>query len=896
MPKEKSDRIKSVRPAEPDLTSVVAQGDTSLSRAEALYRQGRVAEVEKAVRAQPRSSDDAGVRLHIITGIARFDMGDVVDALKILHEAVDESKHVGQEVQFLAAQSLFTRESEFQAPDEALQSLSHLRQITATLGDAPSLCHLHLALARMDACRGRCVDAHRHLELARHLSDRIDGPSIRCAIDVVDASLGVIAGNISRAAAAAQSGFARAERAQLSFPMASSAGNVGLLALLAGNAVLSREYLERALFVGSQASFIRLGVLDNLAQVALFEDDLAASRGYIDQCGDVIAAQILPARSWYDFAHQVTRCALLERHEHWHEILAIVDDADPELARRQFRSLRTDLLCAKARALAALGRHHHADAALAVAVRVCPRGAAAPLITWEATKAICLSRRGQTAAADIHFDRALSACRAIGNRAQQHTIERHRLAVRGPVTTSAPTRTTDTANLGLLLGDVATILRAGHAIDLLAHRILSILQGTPLGARAEIRSESGREYRPEPSVTWESQADGTFTLLMQGSDRRVSLCFRQVESLDEISLLKSLTELVQTSVGRVTSGDADEEEQDLWPKTRLPQGEDTIFHSPRMAEVLRVALRLAATDLPILITGETGTGKEVVARMIHDHSLVKRGPFIAFNCSAIPRELVESQLFGHRRGAFTGALDSFPGVIRSAERGTLFLDEIGDLETGIQPKLLRFLESAEVHPVGEPRPHKVTVRIVAATNANLDELSEEGAFRRDLFYRLGVARISLPPLRERKDEIPALTSLFISRYAREQKRTGLSVADELIAAMLLFDWPGNIRQLANELRRIVAMAENGQTLRAADLSPEITRRLRATELTPPQAPQDCLTVRLDQTLDHAVEQLERVFIERALAAAGGRVAEAAQLLGISRKGLFLKRRRRGLVR
>jgi DNA-binding NtrC family response regulator len=315
-----------------------------------------------------------------------------------------------------------------------------------------------------------------------------------------------------------------------------------------------------------------------------------------------------------------------------------------------------------------------------------------------------------------------------------------------------------------------------------------------------------------------------------------------------------------------------------------------------MVELLKVAIRLASSELPILIEGETGTGKEVFARIIHEHSRVKRGPFVPYNCPATPRDLVESQLFGHRRGSFTGATDSFPGLIRAAERGTLFLDEIGDLDPGVQPKLLRFLESAEIHPIGELKTQHVPVRIVAATNANLDDLVEAGRFRRDLFYRLDVARLALPPLRERKDEIPALAALFLTRYCRERQRTGVRLADDLIAALLLYDWPGNIRQLANEVHRIVAMADDGQVLHSGDLTPEITTAWnnRSTSV-PAEQPGLAVVVQLDQPLDRAIDQLERAFIARAMEISGGRVAEAAQLLGISRKGLFLKRRRRGLV-
>jgi DNA-binding NtrC family response regulator len=252
-------------------------------------------------------------------------------------------------------------------------------------------------------------------------------------------------------------------------------------------------------------------------------------------------------------------------------------------------------------------------------------------------------------------------------------------------------------------------------------------------------------------------------------------------------------------------------------------------------------------------------------------------------------------MFGHRRGAFTGALESSGGVIRAAENGTLFLDEIGDLEAAVQPKLLRFLESGEIHALGDPRPTHTRVRVIAATNAQLESLVSQGRFRSDLFYRLRVATISMPPLRERKDEIPALASTFVRKACQEAGRRHLNIGADFVAALLLHEWPGNIRQLANEVRRAVAMADDGATLSAQALSPEIAEGWVTRRPAPPETPAGpSVTVRLDQPLDRAVDDVERAFVERALLQTHGRVSDAARLLGISRKGLFLKRKKLGL--
>ncbi|MBA2302637.1 MAG: sigma-54-dependent Fis family transcriptional regulator [Acidobacteria bacterium] len=330
----------------------------------------------------------------------------------------------------------------------------------------------------------------------------------------------------------------------------------------------------------------------------------------------------------------------------------------------------------------------------------------------------------------------------------------------------------------------------------------------------------------------------------------------------------------------------------LWPAESLEGDPDIIWVSEPINEVVRVARRIGPTPLSVLLTGETGTGKEMLAKTIHLSSGRADKTLLAFNCTAVPRDMLESQLFGYRKGAFTGADTSFTGIIRAAEGGTLFLDEIADMPADLQPKMLRFLETHEIHPLGEPHPIKVDVRVIAATNASLEQLVADGRFRQDLFYRLNVVRLRLPPLRERREEIPALVEHYIRRYADQQKKGRLTVSDEALEYLLLYAWPGNLRQLANEVNRMIAMAEPDAVLTAAHLSAEI----QATRRTIPAsaAPDSELRISLDQPLPAAVELLERTMVQAALARSKGRLEEAAKSLGISRKGLFLKRRRWGL--
>src|SRR5262249_10101773 len=214
-------------------------------------------------------------------------------------------------------------------------------------------------------------------------------------------------------------------------------------------------------------------------------------------------------------------------------------------------------------------------------------------------------------------------------------------------------------------------------------------------------------------------------------------------------------------------------------------GDQTVILG-RMRELMTLARRVATTNVSVLITGESGTGKEILARAIHRFSARADKPFVPFNCTAVPRELLESQLFGYRRGPFTGAQRDHLGLIRAAKDGTLFLDEIGELGLDLQPKLLRFLESGEINPLGEPSPFNVNVRILAATNRDLEELVQEGRFREDLFYRLNVVRLAIPPLRERRDEIPALVHHLTARAASEFGKGRVRVAEDTMEHLLLY--------------------------------------------------------------------------------------------------------------
>ncbi len=337
------------------------------------------------------------------------------------------------------------------------------------------------------------------------------------------------------------------------------------------------------------------------------------------------------------------------------------------------------------------------------------------------------------------------------------------------------------------------------------------------------------------------------------------------------------------------------ENRDLRYQAQRQIRTEILTNSPKMRAILATIEKVATARTPVLIEGESGVGKELVAQHLHRASTRASRTFVDLNCAAVAEALFESELFGHVRGAFAWATEDRAGLFEAAHGGVLLLDEVGDLPLDVQPKLLRFLEHHEVHPLGEAHAVKVDVRIIAATNANLDQLVAQGQFREDLLYRLKVLPLHLPPLRERREEIPALLQHYLQKHGDDQKKGRVTLSDETLEYLLLYSWPGNIRQLANEVRRIIALAAPDAIVTPSLLSPEI----QASRRTVPSAylpVEPEIRLKLDQPLPAAVEALEQTLVRHALEKSHGRVEEAARLLGISRKGLFLKRRRSGMQR
>jgi hydrogenase-4 transcriptional activator len=374
--------------------------------------------------------------------------------------------------------------------------------------------------------------------------------------------------------------------------------------------------------------------------------------------------------------------------------------------------------------------------------------------------------------------------------------------------------------------------------------------------------------------------------------------------LSEGLTLESLLRVVELGMdvcalrSRAQAGPTAEQEGGLAGASLMP---GFIHSSPAMTRLVEEVHKIRSSDVTVLVTGESGTGKELVARAIHALSSRREKIFVPFNCTAVPKELSESYLFGHRRGAFTGAVADSLGVIRSAAGGTLFIDEIGDLPLDVQPKLLRFLQEGEIQPLGEQHPIHIEVRIIAATNTDLEELVAKGQFREDLYYRLNVIRLRVPPLRERRSEIPTIVNYYINHYSARFGRHDIQVTPQAVDLLMVADWPGNVRQLCNEIQRIIARSENGALMTPEDLSPELRR------MGVPAAPPSTISVLTaanagrseivsleNVTLAEALEEVERRMITDMLRKHSGNISRTARELGLTRRGLYLKLDRYGI--
>jgi len=331
------------------------------------------------------------------------------------------------------------------------------------------------------------------------------------------------------------------------------------------------------------------------------------------------------------------------------------------------------------------------------------------------------------------------------------------------------------------------------------------------------------------------------------------------------------------------------EEHKAEPSESKTHLQDIVGKSPVMLEVYKLVARVAGSTATVLVEGESGTGKELVARAIHTHSPRAGAPFVPVNCTALTESLLESELFGHARGAFTGAVAAKRGLFEAANGGTMFLDEIGDMGPKMQAQLLRTLQDGEVKPVGGSEPIRVDVRLVCATNKDLDAEVKAGRFREDLYFRINVVTVHLPPLRDRREDVPILVAHFLAKLARRERRPAAALSPEALKLLNAYSWPGNVRELENAIERAVAVAK-GNVVLPSDLPPEVSGGAGTAAAVAAAGGADSGGIIADRP---SLAELERRYIQLVLQESGGNKKRAAEKLGIDRRTLYRALEREG---
>jgi len=378
----------------------------------------------------------------------------------------------------------------------------------------------------------------------------------------------------------------------------------------------------------------------------------------------------------------------------------------------------------------------------------------------------------------------------------------------------------------------------------------------------------------------------TTPVVMMSGQAHIEMAVRatRLGALDFLEKPISTDKLLLTVQNAVRLERLEQENQQLRQKLG---GADIVFTGEKMRRLMAQVERVASSESRICILGETGTGKELIARAIHAKSARKGGPLVTLNCAAVPAELIESELFGHEKGSFTGAASRHAGKFEQAHEGTLFLDEIGDMPLHMQAKLLRVLEQSEVERIGGDKPIRVNVRVVVATHRNLEELVSKGNFRQDLFHRIYVFPVTLPPLRERPEDIPALATHFAAQITKQNGWKEMSFAPEALQAMQAYSWPGNIRELRNVVERLLLFSE-GDTITAATVQtalPSLPTSATAATSTPTP---------ISGTLSGRVEQFERQVILDEIKRQNFHITNTAKALGLERSHLYKKCQQLGI--
>ena len=837
-----------------------------------------------------------------ILGRVLFDGGDTEAGLAHFQRAALIAQQAADlHALFGAKLSLLVILSDRSGPAAGTAVLADVRQIATKLGDPEITARLHLFVAQIEAKRGLLENAKRHMSLARRILETSPNVYLEAFTGNLDLAVAVLRSEFDFARECGVRALELAERSGVAKIRSAVLGNMGNLFYELGDFDRATECFENAL-VGPPAKGANTwAVLESLARIHMIQGRADLCLAVLDGIESSISFE--QDRLLYEQRYSaLTRIRLLASQGHLEDALSRTDTVLELAARAEDGLLQKQAQLTKAELLQRL---RQVPSSMALIAEIVPGlvGVSPELYARSEQVLACALASQGDAHGQAHHDRASRIYQVLGSVPRQRE-----LAISWNEARSAPCERlsqdpsmTDVTCLEIhgarrTLHGIATAFTYAARPDLVARELLEVLTASDCTytARATIRDASGTEEilcESNSGMSDPKLAEQRFSVGFR-DDREIQLFVRPKSNVESGASINAMT-LLLASLHEVQRSRAEREESaTLWPVEELPIDNERSMISGRMRELMNYARRIARTKVNVLITGESGTGKEILARAIHDFSDRAQKAFVPFNCTAIPRDLLESQLFGHRRGAFTGADRDQLGLIRTAREGTLFLDEVGELGLDLQPKLLRFLESGEISPLGEPGSLTIDVRIVAATNTNLEDAVRSGRFREDLFYRLNVVRLSIPPLRERRDEIPGFVNHFVTRAAEEFKKGHLRVAEETMERLLLYRWPGNVRQLLNEMRRMVALAEPDSTLLPHAISEDILGALPIFRHPPVNGTQ--IAVDLHDKLMPTLAFVEGEMIRAALRTHRGKVDAVAKALGISRKGLYLKRQRLGL--
>ena len=895
--------------------------------AELLHLTGDGQAAAPAARRVLRSSDataECRARCHAVLGAVAAEGGEVARSLSRYRRALEVARdaadaELGGCIRLEIVESL--------GPDATARLAEECSTSATTTGHPHLLVRLQIALAGIATREGRSDDATSHLMVAAEVLSTRENLWLEGLLALGRADACALEADHGQAVRYGRAALGHATR---SGHLGTRMGSIATLArakLAIGNVQESEALCTEALSGPGGAAHIRVALLDTLARISLHRGQPRECRQRLVDldCMSRGRATFPPASELLSaFA---TRARLACTGSLWHEALAICENGIARTDESGDLPHGLSLRCLKADACRELGRIDTAARAIGEA-REMAGGAPLPLIA-EVLRAAAslLGAATSPSRARPALERSLRLLSAVGavDARRDGTLSylretspinpalRHRLdakpwdlnpAIRKalPGRTSRPIPTRSPAPVPDLL-DLAALGHLASRPALLAQELFILLRGAGCARGLAILSTpDGRSFQPLAHEGWSADAamaaarrpeHVTSIPCGRDADDELHVLVRPNDDAQAQALVHALKSHTDRLVALETLRRSERDRSSLWPPDVPAPGDIGVFASPAMRQLVETAKKAAASTLPILITGESGTGKEVLARLIHRHSGRAVRDFVPYNCTGAPRDMIDSQLFGHRRGSFTGAYENALGLVRAAGGGTLLLDEVSELDPHTQPKLLRLLENNEVQPLGEARPITVDVRVIAATNANLAELVRTGRFREDLFFRLNTVNLAIPPLRERRDDIPPLVHHFLRRYGTEHGRPHLRLTDGTLRCLVHYEWPGNVRQLSNEIRRLTALVDNRTTITPELLSPDL--HPAASALTPGgDARGTQITIDPDQTLATALATVERTLIRRALQATKGRFDDDARLLGLTRKGLFLKRRRLGI--